>query len=102
VLGQIAPRGNPPPGKHGQPFSIGKIPPTPGLLDRYFNDSSGEADEGQTDARGPWNEGGDWQIVEVPELREGVENMEKPQGEDSGRGMKQRISSSESRTRKSA
>jgi Mn-containing catalase len=38
------------------PFSIGKIPPTPVLVDQYFNDSTGEGDEGETDARGPWNE----------------------------------------------
>ena len=46
------------------------------LVNQYFNDSTGEGDEGETDARGPWNEGGDWQIVEVPELKEGVENLE--------------------------
>ena len=84
------------------PFSIGKIPPTPLLVDQYFNDSTGEGDDGETDARGPWNEGGDWQIVEVPELKEGVETMETSQGENSGRGKKQRASSSEARTRKSA
>ena len=55
-------------------FSIGKIAPTPVLVDEYFNDSTGEGDEGETDARGPWNEGGDWKIVEQPELEEGVEN----------------------------
>ncbi len=45
----------------GKPaFSIGKIPPTPGLVDQYFNDSTGTGDRGETDARGPWNEGGDW------------------------------------------
>src|SRR4249919_1662951 len=35
------------------PFSIGKIPPTPVLVDQYFNDSTGVGDEGETDARGP-------------------------------------------------
>ena len=55
------------------PFSIGKIPPTPGLVDEYFNDSTGVGDEGESDARGPWNEGGDWKIVESPELEHGVE-----------------------------
>ena len=54
-------------------FSIGKIPPTPGLVDEYFNDSTGVGDEGEADARGPWNEGGKWKIVEAPELEEGVE-----------------------------
>jgi Mn-containing catalase len=55
------------------PFSIGNIAPTPGLVDEYFNDSTGVGDEGETDARGPWNEGGDWTIVEPPELEQGVE-----------------------------
>jgi Mn-containing catalase len=56
------------------PFSIGQIPPTPGLVDEYFNDSTGTGDEGETDSTGPWNEGGDWKIVEQPELEEGVES----------------------------
>jgi Mn-containing catalase len=55
------------------PFSIGKIDPTPGLVDEYFNDSTGIGDEGETDARGPWNKGGDWKVVEPPELENGVE-----------------------------
>jgi Mn-containing catalase len=54
-------------------FTIGNIPPTPGLVDEYFNDSTGVGDEGETDARGPWNEGGKWKIVEAPELERGVE-----------------------------
>ena len=54
-------------------FSIGNIPPTPGLVDEYFNDSTGVGDEGETDARGPWNEGGKWKIVEPPQLEQGVE-----------------------------
>ena len=35
------------------PFSIGKIPPTPELVNQFFNDSTGEGDEGEIDARGP-------------------------------------------------
>jgi Mn-containing catalase len=58
------------------PFSIGKIEPTPGLVDEYFNDSTGEGDEGETDATGPWNSGGQWKIVEPRELQQGVENFE--------------------------
>jgi Mn-containing catalase len=57
-------------------FSIGAIEPTPGLVDEYFNDSTGTGDEGETDERGPWNEGGSWKIVELPELQQGVENRE--------------------------
>src|SRR5438270_5678585 len=58
------------------PFSIGNIPPTPGLVDEYFNDSTGVGDHGERDARGPWNEGGQWKIVEAPQLQQGVENMQ--------------------------
>jgi len=47
-------------------FSIGKIPPTPGLVDQFFNDSTGEGEDGEVDARGPWNDGGDWTRVEAP------------------------------------
>jgi Mn-containing catalase len=56
-------------------FSIGNIPPTPGLVDEYFNDSTGVGDEGETDARGPWNEGGKWRIVDPPQLQQGVEGQ---------------------------
>src|ERR1700751_5639095 len=37
------------------PFSIGKLQPTPGVVDQYFNDSTGEGDLGEKDAEGPWN-----------------------------------------------
>jgi Mn-containing catalase len=51
----------------GKPrFEIGKIPPTPELVNQYFNDSTGPGDDGDTDARGPWNQGGDWELVNSP------------------------------------
>ena len=52
------------------PLSIGKIPPTPGLVDQYFNDSTGEGDDGEIDARGPWNEGNGWKFVEAPAFQD--------------------------------
>src|ERR1700722_11956252 len=52
------------------PFVIGKIAPTPVLVDQYFNDSTGVGDEGETDARGPWNKGGDWKLVTAPAFQE--------------------------------
>ncbi|MBS0243677.1 MAG: manganese catalase family protein [Proteobacteria bacterium] len=53
----------------GKPsFSIGKIPPSKPLVDQYFNDSTGTGDMGEIDSRGPWNEGGDWEMVEAPAL----------------------------------
>jgi Mn-containing catalase len=51
------------------PFTIGQLPPTPGLVDQYFNDSTDQGDAGR-DFRGPWNEGGAWQYVEAPAFRE--------------------------------
>ena len=51
----------------GKPaFSIGAIPPTRGLVDQYFNDSTGVGDRGEPDAEGPWNTGGDWVKVDNP------------------------------------
>src|SRR5437764_6377373 len=41
------------------PFSIGQIAPTPALVDQYFNDSTGEGEDGEMDARGTLNEGND-------------------------------------------
>jgi Mn-containing catalase len=35
-------------------FSIGFLKPTPGIVDEYFNASTGDGDEGDTDMRGPW------------------------------------------------
>src|SRR6195952_332390 len=51
-------------------FSIGKIAPTPGLVNQFFNDSTGAGDEGEIDTRGPWNEGGDWEFVSSPALQQ--------------------------------
>src|SRR5690348_10007243 len=51
----------------GKPrFSIGAIPPTPGLVNQFFNDSTGAGEDGEIDARGPWNEGEDLEFVESP------------------------------------
>jgi Mn-containing catalase len=52
-------------------FSIGTIAPTPGLVDQYFNASTGEGDEGK-DMSGPWNSDG-LHIVQS--------NVVNPQGE---------------------
>jgi Mn-containing catalase len=51
----------------GKPaFSIGKIAPTPELVDQFFNDSTGGGDHGEVDVRGPWNQGEPWVYVEAP------------------------------------
>jgi Mn-containing catalase len=67
----------------GKPrFQVGQIPPTPGLVDQFFNDSTGRGEDGEVDTRGPWNTGDEWQFVEAPafaELRQG------PRGEGDAR-----------------
>src|SRR5436190_19166177 len=52
------------------PFTIGQIPPTAGLVNQFFNDSTGQGDHGEIDTRGPWNEGGQWEFVEAPAFQE--------------------------------
>ena len=51
-------------------FSIGSIPPTTELVDQYFDDSTGTGDKGEPNARGPWNEGGNWELVTAPAFTE--------------------------------
>jgi len=63
-------------------FSIGRIAPSPGVVNQFFNDSTGEGDMGEIDSRGPWNEGGEWEFVKSPALQNnGNGNGEHP-GED--------------------
>lgn len=38
----------------------------------FYNDSTGEGEDGEIDARGPWNQGDDWKFVEAPAFDEGV------------------------------
>jgi Mn-containing catalase len=47
-------------------FMIGRIPPTPGLVDQFVNTSTGQGEDGEVDARGPWNEGEGLQLVDAP------------------------------------
>jgi Mn-containing catalase len=48
------------------PLEIGLIAPTPGVVDQFFNDSSGRGDNGDADARGPWNQGDGFKYIEGP------------------------------------
>lgn len=54
-------------------FSVGQIAPTPGLVNQFFNDSTGSGDEGEIDTRGPWNEGGEWEFVNSPAFSAGAD-----------------------------
>src|SRR5436305_12611955 len=51
-------------------FSVGRIAPTPGLVNQFFNDSTGVGDQGEIDTRGPWNEGEEWEFVASPALQQ--------------------------------
>lgn len=46
------------------PFSIGRLKPTPGIVDEYFNASTGDGPEGDTDMRGPWTSANGLHVVE--------------------------------------
>ncbi len=52
-----------------KPFSIGRIAPSAGVVNQFYNDSTGTGDMGEIDARGPWNEGGDWEFVHSPAMQ---------------------------------
>ena len=51
-------------------FSVGFRPPTSGLVDQYFDDSTGSNEQGDENFRGPWNAGDDWQLVESPAFQQ--------------------------------
>src|SRR5205814_5273353 len=52
-----------------KPFSIGAIPPSSDLVRQYFDDSTGIGDRGEPNARGPWNQGDDVELVEAPAFK---------------------------------
>jgi Mn-containing catalase len=47
-----------------KPFSIGRLQPTPGIVDQYFNASTGDGSEGDSDMRGRWTSSFGLQPVE--------------------------------------
>ena len=53
-----------------EPFSIGKIAPTPGIVEQFYNDSTGEGDMGEKDMRGPWNKDNGWEFIEAPAFQD--------------------------------
>ncbi|MEI9897691.1 MAG: manganese catalase family protein [Chthoniobacter sp.] len=52
------------------PLAVGLIPPTPGIVDQYYNDSTGAGDDGETDTTGPWNTADNITVLEAPALVE--------------------------------
>ncbi len=37
------------------------------------NDSTGEGEDGETDARGPWNQGDSWKFIDSPAFNGGMD-----------------------------
>jgi Mn-containing catalase len=52
----------------GAPLSVGFIPPTPDIVDQYYNDSTGKGDQGEVDTTGPWNTQEGISVIEAPAL----------------------------------
>lgn len=50
------------------PLEIGDLEPDEKWVNKYFNDSTGDGEIGE-DADGPWNTGGDWEIIENPAFK---------------------------------
>jgi Mn-containing catalase len=43
-------------------------------VDQFFNDSTGDGQDGEIDARGPWNHGAEWQLIEAPAFHDARAN----------------------------
>ncbi len=63
-----------------KPLEIGKLPPTPGLVDQYFNDSTGEGENGAVDMVGPWNDDKAFQRVDNPAFNPQQMQLDGPSG----------------------
>jgi Mn-containing catalase len=48
-----------------KPFSIGRLKPTPNLVDEYLNTSTGDGSEGDSDMRGPWSSSFGLRVVDA-------------------------------------
>lgn len=53
-----------------EPLVIGTRPPSEDLVNQYFNDSTGTGQFGESDARGPWNQGGSRQFLDASAFQE--------------------------------
>lgn len=51
-------------------LSIGAIPPTPDLVDQYYNTSTGMGDDGEHDAEASWNTEAPIAVIDSPALQE--------------------------------
>jgi hypothetical protein len=52
------------------PLEVGQLPPTPGLVDQFFNDSTWDGEEGG-DVTAEWAEKNGFEVVESPAFHPG-------------------------------
>ena len=48
------------------PLSIGVIPPTPKIVDQWYNTSTGVGDDGEIDSKAPWNSAEEIEVIDSP------------------------------------
>ena len=65
-------------------FSIGKLPPTPGVVDEYYNDSTGEGEQGK-DGVGSWIGKYGLHVAKWPASLEGIAGNGSHPGEHNGK-----------------
>jgi Mn-containing catalase len=59
-------------------LEIGKLPPTAGLVDQFFDDSTGEGDNGEKDTTPEWARKNGFQVVENPAFRPEAMELDGP------------------------
>jgi Mn-containing catalase len=62
------------------PLEVGTLAPTPGLVDQYFNDSTGQGENGAADMTGPWNDEKAFQRVDNPAFNPQHMQVDGPKG----------------------
>ncbi len=69
-------------------FEIGKIPPDAEWVNKYMDDSTGEGDHGEVNERGPWNEGGNWEVIEAPAFKDLEGHSDEESGAEHGESVR--------------
>ncbi len=62
------------------PLEIGNLPPTPGLVDQFFNDSTGEGPDGAVDMSPEWAKANGFEVVESPAFHSDQMEVDGPTG----------------------
>lgn len=52
------------------PLEVGLIPPTPKMVDQFFNASTGKGDKGEKDLLGPWNTDPSFERIDAPAFQD--------------------------------